>query len=356
MIDVKDKMRALIILGFFYCGIFGIVRKLAFHFSLPFLKREKKKPLSFVVKRRHYQNIQILAYHRVTERTDNYFTPILPKYFERQMAYLVEKFRVISADECVERLQRKDVPPNCIVVTFDDGYRDNYTEGFPILKKYAIPATIFLATGCLDGKQILWHDQVCFAIKQTRERILDLKEFNGKVYDLSNPTTKENALYGVLWRLREISNDERIQWTKIILERLACEEDTIKGAGKTLMLNWDDLRKLKEGGINFGAHTVTHPILSQSPLETARREITDSKGEIESKLQVRVRLFAYPSGRRGDFNEPIKHLVKEQGFSSAFSMIYGVNESGDDGFELRRIPVGNWDVPYFAKELMLSKF
>lgn len=353
MFSWKTQIRRNLIKFLFHLGIFGFISRLAFYYQAT--PKSEKGLFPFGIKRRENQSIQVLAYHRVTDENDCYFSPIRVEHFDKQMEFLREKFEVISAEESVERLSKNDVPPNCVVVTFDDGYRDNFSYAFPILKKYDIPATIYLATGCIQEMDVLWHDQICSAFKQTSETTLNLEDFNDETYDFTNPEERISALYRVLWSLREIPNEKRILWTKIIQERLGLKRAVRESSGERVMLNVEELRTLRDGGIALGAHTVSHPILSQTSLVHARQEICRSKSDIESQLQVQVKTFAYPSGRRGDFNEEVKELVKEEGFAGAFSMIYGANEFGGDLFELRRIPIGSWDVPYFSKELLLAK-
>ncbi len=352
---LKQQLKNLFFKILFYSGVLrGLANCTRLFRVLPQHKNQKGL-FPVQIKRRHSRTIQVLAYHRVTDVKDSFFSPVSTKNFDRQMGFLVEKCRVISTEECFERMKSRDIPPNCVVVTLDDGYRDNFTDAFPILRKYSIPATIYVATGCIDENKILWHDQVCSAFNRTQQSSLDLVDFNGKSYGLLTPREKEKALTGVLWRLREIPNEERIRWTKVVLERLGFQDCSFKSRDEPLMLSWKELAALRDGGISLGAHTVTHPILTQTSLAEARQEILDSKSDLESTLQVPVKTFAYPSGRREDINDAIKRIVKDVGFLGAFSMIYGVNEYQEDPFELRRIPVGNWDVPYFFKELVMAQ-
>jgi peptidoglycan/xylan/chitin deacetylase (PgdA/CDA1 family) len=351
----KNKLGTLAVYFIFYIGGFQPIRAFARYFLIH--HNEKFSNIfPFQIRKRRFQSIQILAYHRINSQKDEYFSAIDIPRFENQVAYLVEKFRIVPAKEGVQRLLEGDLPPNCVIVTFDDGYRDNFTNAFPILKKYNVDATFFLATGCLNGSDVLWHDQVCCAIRKTIRTTLDLSDFNGKKYVLSSDRLREQAIHSVLWDLREIPNERRKIWGRIVLERLGILETSMDPPKNPLMLNWHEARSLREGGMTFGAHTVTHPILSQTTIEEAKQEIENSKLAIETHLQLQVESFAYPSGRKADFNEKIKELVKESGFACAFSMIYGSNEFGVDPFALRRIPVGNWDLPYFEKVLAWSKF
>jgi len=106
---------------------------------------------------------------------------------------------------------------------------------------------------------------------------------------------------------------------------------------KALMLNWDEVRLMHGAGISFGAHTRTHPILTQLPPEKAKRDIFDSKECIEGKLGVKVRHFAYPNGRKSDFNEDLRQYCREIGFSSISSFEYGHNKISSDVWHLKRI-------------------
>ena len=108
------------------------------------------------------------------------------------------------------------------------------------------------------------------------------------------------------------------------------------------MLSWDEIRVMSWHNISFGAHTVTHPILTRMPLAEAAEEIITSKKTIEKQLQTPIKLFAYPNGSCDDFNDSIKKVLRDAGFLCAVTTIWGTNIVHTDPFELKRI--GIWDL------------
>ncbi len=106
-------------------------------------------------------------------------------------------------------------------------------------------------------------------------------------------------------------------------------------------LRWDEVREMARGGIDFGAHTLDHPILKYVSAEEARRQIRGSRERIEQELGTRVTTFAYPNGRAEDFDESTKRILKEEGFTCAVTTVGGANDASTDPFALRR--VGMWD-------------
>ena len=154
----------------FYTGVLNLFNRFVNKFE--YNKNEEGKLGFPFVKRRKAGNVQILVYHRVNDDSDAFFpgTPI--DVFKNQMEYLAANFNICSLDEAVERMVSKDVPDNTVVITFDDGYRDNYLNAFPMLKNLSIPATIFLATDAIGSKRVLWHDRVFSAFRETRVPVL----------------------------------------------------------------------------------------------------------------------------------------------------------------------------------------
>jgi peptidoglycan/xylan/chitin deacetylase (PgdA/CDA1 family) len=114
-------------------------------------------------------------------------------------------------------------------------------------------------------------------------------------------------------------------------------------------LTWDQVKEMYEHGIEFGSHTLTHPMLSQVPLDQVRREVAESKRVIEDRLGTEVRFFCYP---RGDFSAAVQQVVQEEGYQAACTIVPGVNDWKTDLFTLRRTYVSRHDtVSEFAKKI-----
>jgi peptidoglycan/xylan/chitin deacetylase (PgdA/CDA1 family) len=242
---------------------------------------------------------------------------------------------VLPLEECVERSRQRRAPPRAVCITFDDGYRDNYENAFPVLRKFGLCATVFLATGSIESGKPLWYDLVFDSFRRSSVDSIVLGE-NG--YRLGTVAEKRVALDGILRNLRRLSTAERDEKILKLLSALKVDASACRGYEK---LGWREIEEMCRGGIRFGAHTVTHPILTSIPLQDAIDEIRNSRRTIEDRLGTPVRTFAYPNGGKEDFSETVKRLLKEEGFVAAVTTLQGNNDGGTDPLELRRY--GIWD-------------
>ena len=345
---VKDKLFRFIARFLARVGLLSILLSYTDRWII---KRNPDNRMIFpFVKKRKHSCFQVLLYHRVNDEQDPFFGSIPVKVFEMQMEVLYRHFNVMHLKELVELMLKNDLPPNAIAITFDDGYQDNYKNAFPVLKQLNLPATIFLATGCIGSKTLLWHDYVFDAFRRTNAEYLSI---NGKKYPLKTLSEKCIAMNTFLLDLRTCAPKER---------EMRIQQKTIDlGVAKATsaieeMLNWQEIQVMSRNNISFGAHTVTHPILTQMPLAEAVDEIVASKNTIEKKLRSPVRLFAYPNGGRNDFNEPIKHSLKDAGVLCGVTTLWGNNDIHTDLFELRRIQAWDYNPQLSALRLGWYKF
>ncbi|HXH11220.1 MAG TPA: polysaccharide deacetylase family protein [Alphaproteobacteria bacterium] len=318
------------------CAHWQLVRNSDAHIAFPFIQRQRSR------------SIIILAYHRVNDGRDPFWPALPTAVFARQMEYLATFCHCYGLEEAVARLTDNDVQDNAVAVTFDDGYRDNYLKAFPILQRFSIPATIFVATDAIGSGRILWHDQVSAAVWTTQASVLKGCRPIGRSYELQTPQSRREAQTAILHALRALDEEERAQWVAWLQRELAVEPWL---QASELMLTWDDIKVMHQHGIEFGAHTATHPVLSRVTSARAWAEIAESKATLEQHLGGPVRGFAYPSGRRQDFTATTKRLVQDAGYGYAVTMVLGVNHGASDPFELQRIPAWDTDMSTFGARL-----
>ncbi len=320
----------------YHLGFFALLNRLV---DCKQRKCSERQLLGFPwVQKRRSRPIQILMYHGIDDAWSPFLPPVPISRFRNHLEYLATYCHVLTLEEAVERLNCGDVPHRAVVITIDDGYRDSYVNAFPILKEMGIPATVFLATSGIGTGNILWHDRACWMISQTSVPYLD--GFGSRHrYELDTREGKRAAQDGVLWYLRSLDDQCRIQAIESLSSHL--EVSGNPDPDSRLMLNWNEVKEMHRAGIRFGAHTVNHPILSKISLTAVVNEIRDSKETIESYVGDPVTTFAYPSGRPEDFNSKIKQIVQDEGFACAVSTVGGPNYEGDDLFDLKR--VGYWD-------------
>jgi peptidoglycan/xylan/chitin deacetylase (PgdA/CDA1 family) len=275
----------------------------------------------------------VLTYHRVNDEGHPFFGGTPVDLFRRQMEVARRLFSVYPLEELAARAKSGGVPSNALAITFDDGYRDNYTCAFPVLRELGLPATIFLVPDAIDVDPLLWHDRVFDAFHRSRRENFD---FEGRSYPVSTTAERERALSVVLAKLRSSSSETRDRLVASVLDSLEVEPDPRRFE----KLTWDDVREMSRAGVNFGAHTLDHPILSRVDPVEARRQIRESKRKIESALGSEVAAFAYPNGSATDFDAVTEKIVQEEGFSFAVTTIAGANDSETNPFRLHR--VGMW--------------
>jgi peptidoglycan/xylan/chitin deacetylase (PgdA/CDA1 family) len=221
----------------------------------------------------------------------------------------------------------KKMPPNPIVVTIDDGYANNYFLGFPVLKKYNIPATIFLTTSFICGETFLWTDWLEYVLMQAEDRN-DIFKWNNKAFpiNLLSKNARKHCLLSLKSMLKTIPKEEIMRFIESLQKVLRVELSFAKLPEGIQPLNWDQIKEMKESGlISFGSHTLSHPILSMCNAKTQRREIHESKLIIEEKLGNPCFMFAYPNGKRSDYSGETIEFLKETGYVLAVTTESGYN-------------------------------
>jgi len=275
----------------------------------------------------------ILIYHRVSPQEDNWsFEPLSPPSFERQIEYLCRNSELLALDKLVQYLQEeKPLPEKAAVITFDDGYKDNYLYAYPTLKKYHVPATVFLATGHIGTGKLFWWDKVSYVMQNTPMETLDLNKLG--IYSLRSKVGRSRAAFMICEKLTKLSEEEK----NLLIEKLLSISgtDIHTDLGKELILSWDEVKEMSNDGIAFGAHSVNHPVLTNLPLAQANWEVLQSKKDIEGKLSRVVTAFSYPNG---NFSPELVKTVKENGFTCAVSVSPSkLITSKDSPYELSRI-------------------
>jgi len=259
--------------------------------------------------------VAILAYHRVYPNKDNWsLEPTSPRTFEQQMEYFCRRYEILSLDKLVQYIHHgKSLPEKAVVITIDDGYKDSYLCAYPILKKNRIPATIFLVTGHIGTANLFWWDRVSYVIHHISVEQLSLDELGS--HSLWSEPDKSRANLIVTERLKKLPEERK----NLLIDKLfqLSGVEIPVDLGRELILSWDEVKEMSNGDISFGAHSVTHPILTNMPLEQAKYEIIQSKKDIEEKLGQRVTAFSYPNG---DFNAELVSFIKETGFTCAVSI------------------------------------
>ena len=292
--------------------------------------------------------LSVLIFHHVLRRHD----PLQPgeptaDQFEEQMRWVSSWFNVLPLAEAVSRLKEGRLPQRPLAITFDDGYADNHDVALPILRKLGLPATFFIATGYLDGGR-MFNDTVIEAVRQAPDAALDLEDLDLGVHSLATLDESRAAIGRILGRVKYLPIEQREAVAGAIAERARARMPN------NLMMSSKQVAALHAAGMQIGAHTVTHPILAEIELDSARGEIARGRARLEQIVGAPVRLFAYPNGRPlRDYRREHAALVRELGFDAAVSGSWGTARADADLFQIPRFTP--WDRARWRFGLRLAK-
>ena len=283
--------------------------------------------------------LSVLVFHRVLPAPD----PLYPEAMHAQRftelcRWVQSMFCTLPLDDAARRLRNGTLPRRALAITFDDGYADNLHVAMPILQSQGLPATFFIATGFLDGG-CMWNDRVIESLRRSTLPSIDLRELLGPdtpVFALASTLQRRIALEAVIARIKYLPVARR--------EALVQEIHRRSGAHlpADLMLTSAQVRQMRHGGMQIGAHTVSHPILATLTADAARQEMADSKHHLERLLGEPVTLFAYPNGQPGeDYNADSVAIARALGFEAAVTTARGAANGRTDCMQIPRFTP--WD-------------
>lgn len=293
-------------------------------------------------------DIKVLAYHRVVPKVDEatffYDLELISAWqeeFDWQVALLARDYNVITCRDLAALLdQGRPVPKRTVIVTFDDGYRDNHSVALPILRTHKVPAVIFVATGMMDSEETFWYDRLLHDVVCTSASTVTL-ECTGEVIALgADIAARREAARTILKRLKTLPNQQRLDFLARVRDELAVPAPKVKPEFDGPM-SWAQVRDLSNAGIEIGSHSVTHPVLSRlNDPEQLKRELTESKSAIEAQTGAPVISLAYPVGGRTAYDETVITAAREAGYRFAFAYHAGPNRVGAfDPYRMRRLSV-----------------
>ncbi|MEK6733184.1 MAG: polysaccharide deacetylase family protein [Candidatus Omnitrophota bacterium] len=309
--DFKDLAKDV----FYYSGIAGLFLQVAKFYRHPALL--------------------ILTYHRVYDSLADYeYLGVSRDVFESHIKFIKDNFKVVSMQEGIGALCEIKSKEIYAAINLDDGYMDNYINAFPVLKKYNIPATIFLTTDFIGKSHIFWWD-----------RVFNIMSFVGSSRLESGIETDR------IDKILVNKNEDEIEgFIRDMEKRYGYKENHVPCP----MLGWAEIKEMSNSGISFEAHTKTHKNLCLLKDRKVLEELTGSKNAIEAGLGKEVFGFSYPFGI---FDQRIKGLVKQAGFKYARTSFKAFNYKEIDPFLLSCIGAGAVSKPSFlAARLSSSLF
>jgi peptidoglycan/xylan/chitin deacetylase (PgdA/CDA1 family) len=234
--------------------------------------------------------------------------------------------------DCVQ--SRKPFPENAVVLTFDDGYADNYPAA-QLLNNYGLTGVFYITAGCIEAQEKFWVAEIRHLIWHTEKQRIQL-QVPGGTFEASLSTIEDRS--DAINRLTYMIKTVNVKVREVIREQLRQRLDDVPPVPENLMLTWQQLREMVAMGMEIGGHTMTHCNLPSASEEEAWIEISQCKILLEQGLGIELRHFAYPNGGSSRYySKRIKDLVRQAGYLSAVTSKLGVVDLANDPFELCRM-------------------
>jgi peptidoglycan/xylan/chitin deacetylase (PgdA/CDA1 family) len=276
-------------------------------------------------------SLLVLNYHRIGNAEDDLFDPgvfsATAEEFDQQISYLKRHLSLVTLDEALAFIDGtlKEKARCCrVLITFDDGYLDNYEIAFPILRSHGAQGVFFLATSIVGSCHLPWWDHIAYLVKTARSRRFILRYPNDLVVDVDqNGLTKSLQAILKLYKQPDNSDPDRF-----ILELVEKSKGDDPPSALRRFLNWDEAREMIGAGMAIGSHTHSHTVLSQLEPDRQLEELSTPRLIMKEQLGVEVAALAYPVGGRTSFTGTTQKLAREAGYRAAFSRQGGRNLSG----------------------------
>ncbi|WP_316365776.1 polysaccharide deacetylase family protein [Candidatus Thiodiazotropha sp. CDECU1] len=260
-----------------------------------------------------------------------------PANFDMHLSIVTKLFTIEDTKGIADILNNnaKISEPKCII-TFDDGWSDNYEYAFPLLQKYHCPALIFVPVNYISSTSTFWQERLGFLIwKSTEINTVDsritLKKYGMDKLDEKN---KQSSIMNYVRSLKSLSYREIDTIMSDFSQMISLDE--VSSVDKHM--SWEELVELNSNNIQIGSHACSHKILTQLDSKEIYEELKQSKTIIEDKLRIKVKDIAYPNG---NYNKEIGEIAKKTGYELGFGTTFGHVDSSVDKYNLKRININD---------------
>lgn len=314
--------------------------------------------LSLLGRALRWSGVLVLNYHRVGNGNESLFDRGLwsadAETFTEQVQFCKSQLDVITPDDIPRVLAQGR--GRYALITFDDGYRDNYETAFPILKAEGVAATFFVATGFVDAPRVPWWDEIAWMVRTSRQDRVALSGWIPAPILFDEPD-REEAVRTLLRAYKAMPAESTDRYLDVIAEATQsgrCGVDV----GSGFWMSWNMLREMRAAGMTVAGHTVTHPILARAPRESQRDEIFGCSTRLAEEMGEPMWYFSYPVGGPNSFDSVTQDCLQEAGVRYAFSYYGGFRRFGDwNNYDVRRVAVETYLTPeWFRSIITLPQF
>jgi peptidoglycan/xylan/chitin deacetylase (PgdA/CDA1 family) len=302
----------------------------------------------------------VLNYHRIGIADDDLFDPGVftasADQLYEQVSYLKRHVSLVTLQEALAFVDGKikENTRHCrVLITFDDGYLDNYKFAFPILRSHGVQGVFFLVTSMVGTSNVPWWDHIAYLLKTARQRQFTLQYPADLVVDIDG-SGMTKSLRNVLSLYKTRDNTDPTRFIRELKERT--KGDVPPGTQRRF-LSWNEARKMIAGGMAIGSHTHSHRVLSQLEPGQQLHELAQSQALLKEELGLEADVLAYPVGNTLSFSEQTEQLAREAGYRAAFSFHGGTNLPGRTRrYDVKRIDVGDQSRSRFGARIASCRF
>lgn len=295
-----------------------------------------------------WRGVLVLNYHRVGRSTgsvwDHRLWSATTEALDEQVAYLARHADLVGPDDLArETMDRRG---RHVLLTFDDGYRDNFELALPVLRSRGVRALFFVVTGFMDHGTTAWWDEIAWMV-HTAHPARPVPAGAGVQGDVMRTADDaDSVIQTLVARYKELPGNA----TDAYLDHLGASLDTGRcPANLDHWMTWAMAREMQTAGMGIGGHTVTHPVLARLPIDEQRAEIQGCAERLRQELGGRMRWFSYPVGSRASFTPETEHILETEGVELAFSFYGGLGRRTlDHPLDVRRVHVG----PHLTQPLL----
>ena len=305
-------------------------------------------------------SLLVLNYHRVGNPDEDLFDPgvfsATAEEFGDQISYLKRSLSPVTLEEALAFIDGtlKETARRCrVLITFDDGYLDNYTVAYPILRSLGVQGVFFLATDTVGSSRVPWWDHIAYLVKTARRRAFSLRYPADLAVDIDRNGLTE-SLQAILKLYKRPENADAARFIRELAEATQGDDPP---ATLRRFLSWDEAREMIRGGLAIGSHTHSHHVLSQ--LEPARQleELSQSRAILKEQLGIEADALAYPVGAQASFTGRTQALAQDAGYRAAFSFYGGTNLPGRIApYDVKRIGIGGQSRSRFRVQVSVCRF
>jgi peptidoglycan/xylan/chitin deacetylase (PgdA/CDA1 family) len=296
--------------------------------------------------------VTVLAYHRIEKRGNPDLAPAVidatPAAFEAQMRHVAAHYNVITSGDLVKAMRDgKGLPARAVIITFDDGYCSFKNTALPVLRRLGLPVSLFVVTHAVGvAGTPFWWDSLYRSLVRTCYSEVELPGLG--VMPLHTPGQRRVAYDRIAHRIERTPWDHAERLLSTIAERCAVEP-----AIRRHVLDWDEIGELAAQGVEIGAHSRHHPVLSRTTPQRTRSEVAGAWADLRAHIPDPLPIFCYPTGKPHALDPRSAGIIRSTGYVGAYTMIPGLNRVGrTNPYRLHRVGmVAGEPLPRFALKI-----